>query len=82
MSNNSVEQIWKQRWAPACLSVPLVVVAVIVMFFYGGLVFGLLPRTAISFEYHVFGALCGVLFAAMSRPEVDARQGARRNLWN
>lgn len=63
-------------------SVGNLVVALIVMFFYGGLAFGLLPRTAISFEYHVFGALCVVLYAAMSRPEVDARQGARRNLWN
>jgi len=53
------------------------VVALFVLAFYGGLVFGLLPRAALSFEYHVFGALCGVIFAAMSRTGSGTTLGIR-----
>lgn len=41
--------------------------AVLVFFLYGGWLFGLLPRDGVSFEYHLAGALCGVLYAALSR---------------
>lgn len=34
---------------------------------YGGWFFGLLPRADVSFEYHLAGAFCGVLYAALSR---------------
>lgn len=39
-------------------------VALLVLFLLGGWVFGLLPRRGVSFEYHLAGALCGVLYAA------------------
>ena len=42
-------------------------IAVLVLFYYGGWWFGLLPRQGISFEYHLTGALCGVLYAALTR---------------
>ena len=41
--------------------------AVLVFFLYGGWFFGLLPRAGVSFEYHLAGAFCGVLYAALSR---------------
>lgn len=42
-------------------------IALLVLFYYGGWWFGLLPRQGISFEYHLAGALCGVLYAALAR---------------
>ena len=41
--------------------------AVLVFFLYGGWFFGLLPRAGVSLEYHLAGAFCGVLYAALSR---------------
>lgn len=41
--------------------------AALVFCFYSGWVFGLLPRDGVSFEYHLAGTLCGVLYAARSR---------------
>lgn len=41
--------------------------AVLVFCLYGGWFFGLLPRADVSFEYHLAGAFCGVLYAALSR---------------
>ncbi len=39
-------------------------IALLVLAFYGGMVFGVLPlRPFVSFEYHLFGALSGVLAA-------------------
>lgn len=50
-----------------------VVVAALVFFLYGGLIFGLLPQQpGISFESHIFGAVAGVAFAYFSK-----RKGAR-----
>ncbi|MGA4636036.1 rhomboid family intramembrane serine protease [Pseudomonas solani] len=43
-------------------------VAALVLFYYGGWVSGLLPRSGVSFEYHIAGALCGGLHAALTRP--------------
>lgn len=41
-----------------------VAVAMAVFFLYGGMLLGVLPREAgVSFEYHLFGALCGGLAA-------------------
>lgn len=41
--------------------------ALLVFLLYGGWLFGLLPREGVSFEYHLAGAFCGVLYAAFSR---------------
>lgn len=54
-------QAWFQR------SLGSLLIALRVLFYYGGWWFGLLPSQGISFEYHLFGALCGVLYAAFSR---------------
>lgn len=54
-------QAWFQR------SLGNLLVAVLVLFYYGGWWFGLLPSQGVSFEYHLFGALCGVLYAALFR---------------
>ncbi len=54
----SIAMAWFQR------SFGNIAVAVFVAFFYGGMVYGVLPGDAsISFESHLFGALSGVLCA-------------------
>lgn len=54
-------QAWFQRsWLN-------LLVAALVLFYYGGWLFGLLPRDGVSFEYHLAGALCGGLYASLSR---------------
>jgi membrane associated rhomboid family serine protease len=49
-----------------------ILIAVGVVFFYGGMIFGVLPtQSYISFESHLFGALAGVVTAyTLSRPDV------------
>ncbi|MEX6501204.1 rhomboid family intramembrane serine protease [Pseudomonas zhanjiangensis] len=47
-------------------SLSSLLVAMLVLLAYGGWWWGLLPRQGISFEYHLAGALCGVLYAALS----------------
>lgn len=48
-----------------------IVIAVFVIFFYGGMIFGVLPRDpAVSFESHLYGAISGVLYAWMKRKKV------------
>lgn len=54
-------QAWFRR------SLGNLLVALLVLFYYGGWWFGLLPHRGISFEYHLAGALCGVLYAALSQ---------------
>ena len=45
-----------------------ILVAVAVAFFYGGLVFGVLPTSGfVSWEGHLFGLIAGALYARMSR---------------
>jgi membrane associated rhomboid family serine protease len=48
-----------------------ILIAVAVLFFYGGMIFGVLPtQSYISFESHFFGALAGVAAASiLSRPK-------------
>ncbi len=42
------------------------VIAILVVFFYGGMIFGVLPtQSYISFESHLFGALAGVVAASV-----------------
>lgn len=54
-------QAWFQR------SLLNLLIAVLVLIYYGSWWYGMLPSQAVSFEYHLFGALCGVLFAAFTR---------------
>lgn len=43
-----------------------IVIALAVVFFYGGMVFGVLPtQSYISFESHLFGAIAGVVAASV-----------------
>lgn len=42
-------------------------IAVLVVFFYGGMIYGVLPtQPGVSFESHLFGVLAGVMFAGVS----------------
>ncbi len=42
-------------------------ISLAIVLFYGGMIFGVLPgQRHISFEAHLFGALAGVVFAALS----------------
>lgn len=44
------------------------VIGFVVLIFYGGMVFGLLLGDGqVSFEYHIFGALSGLIFGKLSR---------------
>ena len=44
-----------------------IVIAIFVVFFYGGMIYGVLPGdSTISFEAHLFGAASGVLYAWMT----------------
>jgi membrane associated rhomboid family serine protease len=54
-----------QAWF--CRSVKSLALAVLVIFLYGGMVFGFLPRHGISFESHLFGAVAGVVSAWVLR---------------
>jgi len=46
----------------------------LVLFLYGGLVFGLLPNGFVSFESHLAGTLCGILAAALlNRPQTETQ---------
>jgi len=47
-------------------------VAALVLFYYGGWIIGLLPRSGVSFEYHLAGMLCGGFYAALARPRRPA----------
>ncbi len=43
-----------------------IVIAVFVIFFYGGMFYGVLPgRPGVSFESHLFGAVAGVICALL-----------------
>lgn len=49
-----------------------IAIALAVVFFYGGMVFGVLPTQGyISFESHLFGALAGVVAASMLSKKSD-----------
>lgn len=53
-------------WAWFDRSFRNVAIALLVVFFYGGMVFGVLPtQSGISFESHLFGALAGVFAASV-----------------
>lgn len=48
-------------------SIMNIAIALIVVCFYGGMIFGVLPtQPGVSFEAHLFGALAGAIFAAIA----------------
>lgn len=52
-----------------------IVIALIVVFLYGGMIYGVLPGDPrISFEAHIFGAIAGVLCAFFYRLITSKRQ--------
>jgi membrane associated rhomboid family serine protease len=68
--------LWSLSIALACFdrSYRNVLIAIGVMFFYGGMIFGVLPtQSYISFESHLFGALAGV-FAAFTLTKKQPEQ--------
>lgn len=59
-----------------------IAIALAVVFFYGGMVFGVLPTDGyISFESHLFGAIAGVVaaFTLAKKPAVEILAPARQN---
>lgn len=59
-----------------------VAIALAVVFFYGGMVFGVLPTQGyISFESHLFGAIAGVFaaFTLSKKPAVEIVAPVRQN---
>ncbi len=57
-------------------------IALAVVFFYGGMVFGVLPTAGyISFESHLFGAIAGIFaaFTLSKKPVVEIVAPARQN---
>ncbi len=58
---------WQIALALFARSFVNVMVALLVVFAYGGLVYGLLPnQPGVSFESHIAGAVAGILFAFLS----------------
>lgn len=56
----------------------LMAISLIVVFFYGGLIWGILPvYPAISWEYHLFGGISGLIAAILFR-----NQGPPRKVWS
>jgi membrane associated rhomboid family serine protease len=58
-----------------------IAIALAVVFFYGGMVFGVLPTASyISFESHLFGAIAGIFAAfTLSKKPVEIVAPARQN---
>lgn len=59
-----------------------IAIALAVVFFYGGMVFGVLPTQGyISFESHLFGAIAGVVaaFTLAKKPAVEILAPERQN---
>ncbi len=52
-------------------------VAVVVVFLYGGVLWGIVPRDGISWQGHLFGALAGVLAARLLHDERPHRSAAQ-----
>ena len=50
-------------------------VGVVVLFFYGGVLWGLLPRPGISWQGHLFGALGGIAAARLFHGEASTHPG-------
>jgi membrane associated rhomboid family serine protease len=56
-----------------------ITISIVVLFFYGGLLWGVLPGTfGVSWQGHFCGAVAGVIAAyLLSKPEREARQNKR-----
>lgn len=53
-----------------------ILLSLLVFFFYGGMVWGILPsRMNVSFESHLFGAISGVLAAYLAKPKTQKQAG-------
>lgn len=67
----SIALAWFQR------SFLNICIAVFVVFFYGGMLYGILPTDAsVSFEAHFFGAIMGVIYAwLVARGKVSRARG-------
>jgi membrane associated rhomboid family serine protease len=58
-----------------------VAIALLVFFLYGGMVMTVLPREQeVSFEYHLFGAIAGVI-AALGTFQLDPKPQRKRYTW-
>ena len=56
-----------------------IVIALFVVIFYGGMVFGVLPgRAEVSFESHLAGALAGILCAWVMTNRTPGQRGKKR----
>jgi membrane associated rhomboid family serine protease len=58
-----------------------IAIALAVVFFYGGMVFGVLPTQGVSFESHLFGAIAGVFaaFTLAKKPAIEILAPERQN---
>lgn len=56
----------------------LMAISLLVVFLYGGLIWGIFPIfPRISWEYHLFGSVCGLIAAIIYR-----KQGPQKQLWS
>ena len=59
-----------------------VAIALLVFFLYGGMVMTVLPREQeVSFEYHLFGAIAGVIIVALAVFRLDPTPQRKRYSW-
>lgn len=72
---------WQISLALFARSFANVLVALLVVFAYGGLAFGLLPvQPGVSFESHIAGAVAGVAFAFLSASSSRSQSESETNL--
>ncbi|HPI46492.1 MAG TPA: rhomboid family intramembrane serine protease [Tenuifilaceae bacterium] len=56
----------------------LMAISMLVIFLYGGLIWGIFPIfPRLSWEYHLFGSICGLIAAVIYR-----KQGPQKHLWS
>lgn len=56
----------------------LMSISMLVVFLYGGLIWGIFPIfPKISWEYHLFGSICGLIAAIIYR-----KQGPQKHIWS
>jgi len=56
----------------------LMAISMLVVFLYGGLIWGIFPIfPKISWEYHLFGSICGLIAAIIYR-----KQGPQKHIWS
>ena len=63
-------------------NVKSIALALIVLFFYGSLVFGIVPgKEGISWEGHLMGALAGIIVAFWFRSDIEENEKPRIPSW-